>query len=215
MSKCLVLFVEGDTEVEFYKQVVENARKRHPAGRFDTNIEYRNVRGVGGFKSIAFRKFTKEIKPKYGDDCEVTIVLCSDTDVFDFASKPPIKWDEVKKDFVNNRAVKVIHVQARRSIEDWFLYDIDGILGFLRLGKNTKVSGKNGYDKLQRLYKQANKVYYKGIQNNGMIEHLNIEKIANVVKEQINPLYKALGVDTTITLIFLTAFLLNFMGLYL
>ena len=170
MSKCLVLFVEGDTEVEFYKQVVANARKLHPAGRFDTNIEYRNVRGVGGFKSIALRKFTKEIKPKYGDDCEFTIVLCSDTDVFDFAPKPPIKWDEVKKDLANSGAAKVIHVQAKRSID-------------------------NGYDKLQRLYKQANKVYYKGIQSNGMIERLNIEKIANAVKEQLNPLYKALGVE--------------------
>ena len=27
MSKCLVLFVEGDTEIEFYKQVITNARK--------------------------------------------------------------------------------------------------------------------------------------------------------------------------------------------
>lgn len=112
-----------------------------------------------------------------------------------FAPKPPIKWDEVKKDLANSGAAKVIHVQAKRSIEDWFLYDIEGILGFLRLGKNTKVSGKNGYDKLQRLYKQANKVYYKGIQSNGMIERLNIEKIANAVKEQLNPLYKALGVE--------------------
>ena len=163
MSKCLVLFVEGDTEVEFYKQVVANARKLHPAGRFDTNIEYRNVRGVGGFKSIALRKFIKEIKPKYENNCAFTIVLCSDTDVFE--------------------------------IEDWFLYDIKGILGFLRLGKNTKVSGKNGYDKLQRLYKQANKVYYKGIQCNGMIERLDIEKITNAVKDQLNPLYKILGVD--------------------
>lgn len=98
MSKCLVLFVEGDTEVEFYKQVIANARKMHPTGRFDTNIEYRNVKGVGGFKSIALRKFTKEIKTKYNDDCEFTVVLCSDTDVFEFASKPPIKWDEVKKE---------------------------------------------------------------------------------------------------------------------
>ncbi len=57
MSKCLVLFVEGDTEVEFYKQVIANARKLHPTGRFDTNIEYRNVKGVGGFKSIALRKY--------------------------------------------------------------------------------------------------------------------------------------------------------------
>ena len=122
-------------------------------------------------------------------------MLCSDTDVFDFAAKPPIKWDEVKKELTDNGAFKIIHVQAKRSIEDWFLYDIEGILGFLRLGKNTKVSGKNGYDKLQRLYKQANKVYYKGIQSNGMIGRLNIEKIANAVKDQLNPLYKALGVD--------------------
>lgn len=195
MNKCLVLFVEGDTEVEFYKQVVANARKLHPVGRFDTNIEYRNVKGVGGFKSIALRKFVKEIKPKYEDDCEFTIVLCSDTDVFDFAPKPPIKWNEVKKELMNNGASKIIHVKAKRSIEDWFFYDIEGILGFLRLNKKTKVSGKNGYDKLQRLYKQANKVYYKGIKCNGMIGRLDIEKIANAVKDQLNPLYKALGVD--------------------
>lgn len=197
MSKCLVLFVEGDTEVEFYRQVVANARKLHPSGRFDTSIEYRNVGGVGGFKNIALRKFVKEIKPKYEDSCEFTVVLCSDTDVFDFAPKPPIRWDEVERELAGSGASKVIHVQAKRSIEDWFLYDIEGILGFLRLSRNTKVSGKNGYDKLQHLYKQANKVYYKGIQSNGMIGRLDIEKIANAVKDQLNPLYKALGVDKT------------------
>ena len=45
------------------------------------------------------------------------------------------------------------------------------------------------------MYKQANKVYYKGIKSNGMIGRLDIEKIANEVKDQLNPLYKALGVD--------------------
>lgn len=197
MSKCLVLFVEGDTEVEFYKQVIANARKLHPAGKFDTYIEYRNVGGVGGFKNIALRKFIKQVKTKYDNDCEFTVVLCSDTDVFEFASKPPIKWNEVKKELEANGAKKVIHVQAEKSIEDWFLYDLEGILKFLRLAKNTKVSGKNGYDKLQRLYKQANKIYYKGIKSNGMIAHLDIDKIADEVKDQLNPLYKVLGVDKT------------------
>lgn len=197
MSKCLVLFVEGDTEVEFYKQVIANARKLHPLGRFDTKIEYRNVKGVGGFKKIALRKFIKEIKPKYEEDCVFTVVLCSDTDVFEFASKPPIKWSEVKQDLKANGAAKIIHIQARKSIEDWFLYDTESILNFLKLGKNTKVSGKSGYDKLQRLYKQANKVYYKGIKSNGMIAHLNIEKIVDIkdVKTQLIPLYKTLGVE--------------------
>lgn len=197
MSKCLVLFVEGDTEVEFYKQVIANARKLHPAGKFDTYIEYRSVGGVGGFKNIALRKFIKQVKTKYDNDCEFTVVLCSDTDVFEFASKPPIKWNEVKKELEANGAKKVIHVQAKRSIEDWFLHDLEGILKFLRLAKNTKVSGKNGYDKLQRLYKQANKIYIKGNKSNGMIAHLDIDKIADEVKDQLNPLYKVLGIDKT------------------
>ena len=59
MNKCLILFVEGETEIEFYKQVISNAKKHLPAGKFDTNIEYRNVKGVGGFKNNALRKFIK------------------------------------------------------------------------------------------------------------------------------------------------------------
>lgn len=51
MSKCLVLFVEGDTEVEFYKHVIANAKKLRSNGRFDTSIECRNINGVGGFKN--------------------------------------------------------------------------------------------------------------------------------------------------------------------
>ena len=195
MSKCVVLFVEGDTEIEFYKQVVMNARKMHPDVKFDTNIEYKNVKGVGGFKNIALRKFIKEVKSKYDNNCEFTVVLCNDTDIFDFAYKPPINWGEIKKELTDNGASRIIHVQAKKSIEDWFLYDIEGISAFLRLGKNTKVSGKNGYEKLQYLYKKANKVYYKGIKSNGMIGRLDIEKIANAVKGQLNPLYKVLGVD--------------------
>lgn len=30
MNKCLVLFVEGDTEVEFYKAVITFAKKKQP-----------------------------------------------------------------------------------------------------------------------------------------------------------------------------------------
>lgn len=67
MSKCLVLFVEGDTEVEFYKQVIANARKLRPKGMFDTSIECKSINGVGGFKNIVLRKFVKEIKTKYDE----------------------------------------------------------------------------------------------------------------------------------------------------
>lgn len=33
------------------------------------------------------------------------------------------------------------------------------------------------------------------MKSNGMISRLDIDKIANQVKDQLNPLYKALGVD--------------------
>ena len=197
MSKCLVLFVEGDTEVEFYKQVIANARKLRPNGMFDTSIECKSINGVGGFKNIVLRKFVKEIKTKYDEDCVFTVVLCRDTDVFELSPKPPIKWNEVERDLRASGAADVIHVEARHSIEDWFLYDAEGIISFLRLNKKTKVTGKDGYDKLKRLYKQANKMYYKGMKSNGMVSRLDIDKIANAVKDELNPLYKALGVEKT------------------
>ena len=175
MNKCLVLFVEGDTEVEFYKAVITFAREKRENKMFDTHIEYKNIKGVGGFKNIALRKFVKEIKPKYDKDCIFTVVLCSDTDVFELEQK-------------------LIMVKAKKSIEDWFLYDAENIISFLRLKKNTKISGNSGYDKLKNLYKQANKMYIKGMKSNGMVEKLDIEKISIAVKDQLAPLYKALGV---------------------
>ena len=194
MGKCLVLFVEGDTEVEFYKAVIADARSRRPDRRFNINIETRNVKGVGGFKVNALRKFCKEIKPKYDSGTEFVVALCRDTDVFELSSKPPIKWEDVERDFIDNGA-KVIHVKARHSIEDWFLADTEGIIAFLKLPKKTKVKGSSGYDKLKKLYRLSNKMYIKGMRSNGMVNHLDISKIVNAVKEELKPIYKVLEVE--------------------
>ena len=194
MNKCLVLFVEGDTEVEFYKAVISDAKQRRPNQRFDIMIETKNIKGVGSFKSIALRKFLKEIKPKYDSNTEFIVALCHDADVFELSSKPPVKWEDVEMEFRETGAT-VVHIMARQSIEDWFLIDLEGIITFLRLPKKTKISGKNGYDKLKNLYKRANKIYYKGMKSNGMIDKLNIFKIVTAVKDQLKPLYEILGVD--------------------
>ncbi len=194
MSKCLVLFVEGDTEVEFYRHVISNARKKRANGRFDISIECKNVKGVGGFKNIALRKFIKEVKPRYGEECEFYVALCRDTDIFELSPKPPIKWDEIEADFKENGAEEVIHIKARHSIEDWFLLDMEGIISFLRLPRKTKVSGGNGYDKLKKLFRQANKMYYKGMKSNGMVERLDIDMIVQNVYAELEPLYRVLGI---------------------
>ena len=79
-----------------------------------------------------------------------------------------MNWDEVRNDLISAGAHDVILVRAKKSIEDWFLYDSDSIVSFLRLKKGGKITGSNGYDKLKRLYKKANKMYFKGMQSNGM-----------------------------------------------
>lgn len=195
MNKCLVLFVEGETEIEFYKAVISFVRGKLKNKRFDTCIECENVNGIGGFKNIALRRFEKKVKPKYDEACKFTVVLCSDTDVFELEQKPPVNWDEVRNDLISAGAHDVILVRAKKSIEDWFLYDSDSIVSFLRLKKGEKITGSNGYDKLKRLYKKANKMYFKGMQSNGMVEKLDIEKISLAVKDQLSPLYKLLGVE--------------------
>lgn len=194
MDKCLVLFVEGETEEEFYKAVIQDAKQRIPGHRFSIKIETKNIKGVGGFKNDALRKFIKKIKPKYNAKTKFFVALCRDTDVFEFSAKPPVKWDEIEREF-KKLGVEVIHVQAKRSIEDWFLLDEEGIIEFLRLPKKTKINGSSGFDKLQKLYKKANKIYYKGMKSNKMIERLDIPKIVNLIKDQLEPIYVVLGVD--------------------
>ena len=194
MNKCLVFILEGDTEKEFYKYLVQYIKKKHQVTKFSTQIEYLVVKGVGCFKKIAGRKFEKDVKKKYGSDCEYTVVLCRDTDVFELSPKPPVKWKDVKKDFLEKGASRVIDVKAKHSIEDWFLYDLDGIAKFLKVEPPKNLKGKNGYEKLQNLYKKANKVYYKGSKSNGLIQKLSMDVICQNVDRELKPLYTALGV---------------------
>ena len=105
-----------------------------------------------------------------------------------------MNWTDVKNNLISAGASNVVLVRAKKSIEDWFLYDPDNILSFLRLKKGTKIPGSNGYDKIKRLYKLANKMYIKGMKSNGMVAKLDIEKISLAVKDQLSPVYKSLGV---------------------
>ena len=200
MNRCVVLFVEGETEVEFYKKLLSYVRNKAANKRLDASIECVNVKGVGGFKNIALRKFEKQIRPKYirkGGDCEFVIVLCRDTDVFEFSPKPPINWEDVTKEFKKIKVIsKVIDIKAKHSIEDWFLVDLEGILKYLKLPLNTKAIGGNGYKKMQNLFGKSNKMYYKGKRSNNFIESLNFEKIINdsYIKTQLAGLFNELNI---------------------
>mgnify|MGYP003303248289 CR=1 FL=1 len=184
-TKVIVLFVEGDTEIEFYKALISHLREKNKVP-FECTIEYKNMRGIGNYKSNALRQLD-DIKRKHPKK-QIYAFLCYDTDVFELSKKPPVDMKEVKKRLIENGASKVEFIKAQRTVEDWFLLDYEGVIRYLRLPLKTPKETGNGLAVLQKLFKKANRIYTKGGKAEGFIEHLSIEKI----KKQICPSLKKL-----------------------
>lgn len=194
LNKCLVLFVEGQTEVEFYKSLIKYIRECRVDKKLEHKVICRSIDGIGGYKKEVNRIFLKEILPKI-EGYQVTVALCYDTDVFGYAQKPQINWKEVEKLLKKDGAHKVIHIKAEKSIEDWFLIDKEGIRRFLKLNSDINAYGANGYEKLKYLFKKANKIYAKKSREvNGLVYALDVGLISKEVANGLDLLYKELGV---------------------
>ena len=77
LNKCLVLFVEGQTEVEFYKALIKYIRECHVDKKLEHKVIYRSIDGIGGYKKEVNRIFLKEVKPKV-EGYQITVALCYD-----------------------------------------------------------------------------------------------------------------------------------------
>lgn len=194
LNKCLVLFVEGKTEVEFYKELIRHIRENAASGKLNHKIICRSINGIGGFKKEVNRIFLKEILPKL-EGYSVVVALCYDTDIFGYVQKPKINWSDIEKMLMQDGAEKVIHIRAEKSIEDWFLLDMEGIKRFLKLKSDVQSSGANGYEKLKSLFKKANKIYTKGQEVKGFVQVLDIGLITQKVSTDLELLYTELDVQ--------------------
>lgn len=189
----MLIFIEGDTEVEFYKEFIAIIRACCN-GKFNCHVEIVNAGGISRYDKKVLRIFEKQIKPKY-QDSQFHIALCYDQDVFELGKKPPVDWKKVKKEFLGSGATEVLMVKAENSIEDWFLCDTEGVLQYLHLPKSTKIPSGSGADKLKTLFRRANKVYIKGKNNEQFLRMLDIKKILSAICPNIAPLCRLLGVD--------------------
>lgn len=193
-EKVVIIFIEGETEIEFYKRLVGTMRG-YCGGRLSCSVEPVNAAGIGQYKNKVLRIFEKRIKGKYPNG-EFYVALCYDQDIFEIGRNPPVDWQEVKKAFLNSGAKEVHLIKAVRSIEDWFLCDAEGIiLQYLRLPANTRLPSGSGYQRIKELFKRAGRVYIKGKSNGNFVQALDIEKILIDNCRDISPLCKLLGVD--------------------
>ena len=172
MNRLAVIFVEGDTEVDFYKKLVSYYRNQH-GGRLCCRVEIRNVRGVGNYQSKVVRTFRKSIIPQY-PGYEYHVILSYDSDVFEFSRKPQVDLDSVVKELKQSGAVNVEQVKAVRSIEDWFLYDTEGLRKFLHLPSKFQMKGYSGQKGLEELFRKAKRTYIKGSACKGLVDALDM-----------------------------------------
>ena len=189
----VVIFIEGETEIEFYKRFV-GVMRTYCGGQLTCSLELINASGIGQYKDKVLRIFEKRIKKKYPNGV-FCVALCYDQDVFEMGKNPPVNWQEVKRAFRDNGAEDVRLIRAVHSIEDWFLCDTEGIFRYLQLPANTKLPSGNGYERLKALFKKKNKMYINGKTNGNFVQTLDIEKILLTNCHDISPLCKLLGVD--------------------
>lgn len=194
-EKVVVIFIEGETEIEFYKRLVSIMRS-HCGGRLVCSVETINAYGVGQYKKKVLRVFEKRIKSDYPNG-EFYVALCYDQDVFEVSKNPPVNWQEVKKAFLDSGAKEVCLIKAVRSIEDWFLCDAEGIFRYLRLPEDTKLPGGCGYERLKALFKKKNRMYIKGKSktSENFVQALDVEKILLNNCHDVSPLCGLLGVN--------------------
>ena len=187
MSDTVVtIFVEGDTEVDFYKKMIQYFREKN-GGQLTCRVEVINIKGVGNYQNKTCRIFEKSIKVK-NPGCIYKVFLCYDSDAFEFSRKPPVDWPVVVENLKSLGAYEVNLIKAVTSIEDWFLYDQDGLRRYLKLPKRFKIAEYKGQKGLEQLFLKAKRTYIKGVKCVGLIDALDLDAILPRIEKEIGVL---------------------------
>lgn len=187
-STGIVLFVEGETDKQFYSSLIQYFKELYNEKEVVDKIHIINLKGIGNHASKGPNKFKNEIK-RDNPDVEYIVFCAYDLDVFSnqYGIKPPVDWKAVEKTLKKHGAKKVFHLRADQTIEDWFLIDIKGLCDFLKLG-NYQPKGSTGLEKIKELFKKKNKIYQKGSYTERFIPGLNMKLIHSRLSSILKPL---------------------------
>lgn len=195
MNKIIIIFVEGDTEEEFYKKLKSIIKNKcdNNFRQFDViDIRIINLEGIGNAQSKAIRHFDRLKKHYVGIKVDYYVFFSYDVDVFKYKRKPPVDWKLVKKDF-KKKCKKVYLIEAEDAIEDWFLLDKKGICSYLKLDEKYCNKSYKGIKGLEKLFYLADKTYAKGHSTKELIEFLDIGKILISICNNIHYLCEEIG----------------------
>lgn len=188
-----VIFVEGDADKIVFEKLVDYY---HSKG-LKKQIKIINTNGFPDEKEM--RKGLERIRRCSKTPVVFDAVVCEyDTDVFVKNLKLKPDWKKVEDNL--KRLFEVEHfcrIQAKTSIEDWMLDDLEGLLKALDLPLDTQPKGQYGQNKVKALFHRKNIVYdrYKGREKiKPYLDKLDIAKIRDARSKELKEFEKLLGV---------------------
>jgi len=195
MDKLIILFVEGDTDEVFFKQLLSYYAGVSKMPLLPCKIC--NLHGVTRYSTKLLAKLKNEFVPATKQkNISIEAVCCSyDTDVFDACNPMIVNWTSLRSNILKMGVQKFVQLDINSSIEDWILCDLSGICDFLKLKEVPKyLKGADGNAKLTNLYSKVNKVYQKGYQAKALITALDMALIREKNKTVLADLENVLGV---------------------
>lgn len=177
-SQRVIIFVEGDTDEVFFKEMLEYYKKVCHTELIPCEVF--NLKGVTRYTSKLLAKLKNDILPEAkSKNTAIQTVCCSyDTDVFEVCNPLMVNWDSIRKSIKRMGVERFIQIGVCSAIEDWILDDLEGICNYLKLKQVPKsLKGENGNAKLCDLYSKARRTYSKGYATRDMIKALDFAKI--------------------------------------
>jgi len=191
----VVIFVEGDTDKVFFDHLVRYYRE--VCKQEIRSCEVYNLKGVSRYVSKFLQKLKNELLPEAKrKNREIIAVGCSyDTDVFEQNIVPVVDWKVAEKGVRRLGISTFCEVQVKSAMEDWLLDDMAGLCRYLKLNDvPTSLKGRNGFEKMDNLFKKGKRRYSKGFQISDFIQELDMGAIRQKRQEALKELENALGV---------------------
>lgn len=185
-----LFFVEGHTEIEFYKPIIAQRFQGLPKSIYNLEGAYNIHKNTYGLTLDFLRKHP---------DSNVRVFCCLDRE--SRFNAPPLNLKEMRDRFASDpkyegRVLSADSIIATIMIESWFFHDIENIYKFLRAPKSKRNSKKFNpperftHKDLSALFKQFGKLYIKGEKCSGLINALDLNLIYANCSELRNGLDK-------------------------
>jgi hypothetical protein len=192
-----LIFVEGDTEEEFFKKLFV---------KYLGGMQRKTVNLNGNFN--IYNKILDKTLFIIKDRRSIMVRIFCFIDRESTDHNPPLSISILRRRVkdtpeLRKRVLSADLILATQMIESWFFHDIEGIYKFLKAPRHERTPNKYrpvkrfSANDLSHLFTRYGKVYIKRKKGHNFVNHLDIDKIFNAcgeLKQGINLILRKAGI---------------------